>query len=50
VATEPLFSGGVLHGRVDAVDGDGTDAVLRVGEVGADLEGGTVTIVIHDND
>ena len=38
MTTDPLLSGGVLHGRVDPVDGDWSDAVLGVREVGADLE------------
>ncbi len=37
MSAQPLFAGGVLHGGEDAVDGDGPDAVLRVGEVRADL-------------
>lgn len=37
MTTDPLLSGGVLHGRVDPVDGDWSDAVLGVREVRADL-------------
>ena len=38
MTADPLFSGGVLHGGVAPVDGHWSDAVLGVGEVGADLE------------
>ncbi len=38
VPAKPLLARGVLHDGVGAVGGNGSDAVLRVREVGANLE------------